>query len=55
MKIPPHYLPVMPYLILSDTKAFLDFTIAVFDAHEQLIDRDENNQIRHGEIGLATR
>ena len=53
MKIPAQYLPVMPYLILSDAKAFLDFTTTVFGANPQLIDRDENNQVRHGEIRIG--
>lgn len=52
MKIPPQYLPVMPYLIVNDAKGFLAFAIIVFDASEQLIVPDSNEDIRHGEIRI---
>lgn len=52
MKIPAGYLPVMPYLILKDARAFLDFSKKVFNAAEQLIvPRGEGSDIiMHGEI-----
>lgn len=53
MNIPPHYLPVMPYLILHDAKAFLDFSKSVFGATELMIVRDETDEIRHGEINIG--
>ena len=43
----------MPYLILSDAKAFLDFTKNVFGATELMIAKDENDDIRHGEINIG--
>ncbi len=52
MKIPEHYLPVMPYLILKDTATFIHYTRKVFDAKEHLIVRDDNDGIRHGEIKI---
>ncbi len=52
MKIPEQYLPVMPYLILSDAKAFNSFAKTVFGASEQLIIPDGDEKIRHGEIRI---
>jgi uncharacterized glyoxalase superfamily protein PhnB len=53
MKIPPQYLPVMPYLIIRQTKAFLAFARDVFGATEQLIVHDEAGGIRHAEIRIG--
>ncbi|HMI06518.1 MAG TPA: VOC family protein [Flavobacterium sp.] len=52
MKIPKQYLPVIPYLVLNDSKGFLHFTKAVFDASEQHIASYENGDVRHGEIRI---
>jgi len=52
MKVPSNYLPVMPYLILNDSKGFLAFAKEVFNAQEQLIVPGENGQIMHGEIKI---
>lgn len=53
MKIPSNYLPVMPYIILNEANAFLDFTKKVFDATEQLIVPGEGERtIMHGEIKI---
>ena len=52
MKIPEHYLPIMPYLIIPKAKAFVVFMKTVFDAQEQLvIDRTET-LIMHGELRI---
>jgi PhnB protein len=54
MKIPDHYLPVMPYLILKDAQGFLDFAKAVFGAEEQLIVPGEADRgIMHGELRVG--
>ena len=53
MKIPAQYLPVMPYLILNDSKLFLDFAVSVFGASEQFLSRYENGQVQHGEIRIG--
>lgn len=54
MKIPDHYLPVMPYIIIDDAVAFLDFTKKVFDAKEHMIVPGENGRaIMHGEIKIG--
>lgn len=50
MKIPEQYLPIMPYLILKDTKGFLKFTKE--GAEEQLIVPTEDGKIMHGEIRI---
>lgn len=53
MKIPPTYLPVMPYLILDDAPAFLEYAKRVFNATEQMIVPGEGNSgIMHGEIKI---
>lgn len=52
MKIPEQYLPIMPYLILKDTKGFLEFTKDVFGAEEQLTVPAEDEKIMHGEIRI---
>lgn len=53
MKIPEQYLPVMPYLIVTNAKGFVDFAKSVFGATEQLIVPAENNKIMHGEIRIS--
>lgn len=54
MKIPEQYLPVMPYLILDDATAFLDFAKSVFNATEQLLVPGElPRSIMHGEIRIG--
>jgi len=53
MKIPEQYLPVMPYLIIKDAKAFTTFMADVFGATEQeLVLRDEH-LIMHGELKMG--
>ncbi len=53
MKIPKQYLPVMPYLIIKDARAFKEFMIEVFGATEQeLVPRGEN-LIMHGELKIG--
>jgi PhnB protein len=53
MNIPKEYLPIMPYLIIKDAKAFLAFTKAVFGATEQLLVPRDANTIMHGEIRIG--
>lgn len=53
MKIPSQYLPVMPYIIIKDAVAFLEFTKKVFGAQEQLVVPGEDGRaIMHGEIKI---
>jgi PhnB protein len=52
MKIPSHYLPLMPYLIVNNAKAFAGFAKNVFGATEQLIVPDDANKIIHGELKI---
>jgi PhnB protein len=53
MKIPEQYLPVMPYLIVKDAKAFKIFMMDVFGATEQeMVPRDEH-LIMHGELRIG--
>ncbi|PWA04672.1 VOC family protein [Flavobacterium psychrotolerans] len=52
MKIPKQYLPIVPYLILSNSKGFLEFVKTVFDAKEQYMAKHENDDIQHGEIKI---
>ena len=53
MNIPEQYLPVMPYLILNDSKGFFEFSKIVFGANELLIHEGANNTIMHGEITIG--
>ncbi len=52
MKIPSHYLPLMPYLILTDARAFTSFATTVFGATEQQIVPAADNKIMHGELRI---
>ena len=53
MKIPSEYLPVMPYLILKDSKGFLKFVKEIFNATEQMIvPAEDGMSIMHGEIKI---
>src|SRR5687768_3762092 len=53
MNIPSTYLPVMPYLILDDAPAFLEYAKRVFHATEQMIVAGEDGRgIMHGEIRI---
>ena len=53
MKIPSHYLPVMPYLILDKATEFLEYAKKVFNATEQMIVPGEGGRgIMHGEIKI---
>ncbi len=52
MKIPEQYLPVMPYLIIKDAKAFKTFMIHVFGATEQLSMPRDEHLIMHGELKI---
>ena len=51
LKIPPQYLPVMPYLILDKAQDFLTFSKEVFDASEQMVVPSDGD-IMHGEIRI---
>lgn len=52
MKIPAQYLPIMPYLILNNARAFADFARAVFGATEQTVIPADDGSIRHGELKM---
>ena len=53
MNIPAQYLPVMPYLILDDAAAFLEYAKKVFRATEMMIVPGEDGRgIMHGEIKI---
>jgi uncharacterized glyoxalase superfamily protein PhnB len=54
MKIPEGYQAVMPYLILKNAAAFIDFTQKVFDAglkYKEL--REDGHTIRHAEVVIS--
>jgi uncharacterized glyoxalase superfamily protein PhnB len=52
MKIPSQYLPVMPYLIVSDAKGLASFVKNVFNASEQMIVPKDDGKIMHGELRM---
>ena len=50
--IPAHYSPVMPYLILSDAEAFIDFIKTVFGAEELLRVNTDDGSVMHCEYSI---
>lgn len=54
MKIAKGHQPVMPYLILQNAAAFIQFTKTVFNATEVYIGHwpDDNTKIEHAEIQI---
>ena len=50
--IPEHYSPVMPYLVVSDAVAFIDFIDRVFGAEEKLRVDMEDGSMMHGEYSI---
>lgn len=53
MKTPDYYLPIMPYLIIDGANDFLDFLKTVFNAKEEMLARNEDGSIMHGEISIG--
>jgi uncharacterized glyoxalase superfamily protein PhnB len=53
MNIPNQYLPIMPYLIVKDGIAFVNFMKTVLGATEQLIVPRNEYSIQHGELKIA--
>ena len=53
MKLPEGYQTVMPYLILDDVAAFIEFTQKVFDAEELAVHKDDSGRIVHAEIQIG--
>lgn len=53
MNLPQGYQTVMPYLILKDVAAFIDFTKTVFGAEEMAVYNNENGSIMHAEIQIG--
>ena len=53
MNLPEGYQTVMPYLILRDVAAFIDFTKKVFGAEELAVYRNEDGSIMHAEIQIG--
>jgi PhnB protein len=50
---PPYYNTVMPYLILEDVQAFLEFTRNVFGSEEKMRHKDESGRIVHAEVSIG--
>ena len=53
MQIPKQYLPVMPYIIVKDASAFVQFLQNVFGATEQLNVPGEDGKLMHGEYRIG--
>ena len=51
---PKDYQRVMPYLIVPDPGAFIEFSREVLGATEKMIHRDEDGTYRHCEIMVGT-
>lgn len=52
-KIPGNYLPIMPYLILKNAKAFEEFMIEVFGAKLQYTTPRSEGVIMHAELKIG--
>lgn len=54
MEIPKNHQAVMPYLMLNDSKGFIEFTRAVFDAIPgmQRVRDDNEELIMHAEVAI---
>jgi PhnB protein len=52
MKVPAQYLPVMPYLIVKDAWALLQFAKDVFGATEQYVVETDDGGVMHGEMRI---
>lgn len=50
---PTQYNQLMPYLILKGTADFQQFMEAVFDARNQLIVRNDEGAVMHGELRIG--
>ena len=52
MSIPEYYSPIMPYLVVSDAEAFIQFIKAVFNAEEKLRVNMDDGSLMHGEYSI---
>ncbi len=52
MKMPEHYSPVMPYIIVSDGVAFIEFITTVFGAEEKLRVNTDDGSVMHCEYSI---
>ena len=53
MNIPKQYLPIMPYLIIPNARAFVTFMKTVYNSTEQLIVPRTKDLIMHGELTVG--
>jgi PhnB protein len=53
MNIPETHQTVMPYLMLNNAAAFIDFAENVFDAKILFSVRDDNQKVSHAEIKIG--
>lgn len=51
--IPEGYNTVMPYIIVSNAKAFMAFMTEVFGAQEKMVVPDDNAGIMHAEVTMG--
>ena len=52
MSTPEHYSPVMPYLIVSDAEAFIEFITNVFNAEQKLRVNMDDGSVMHAEYSV---
>lgn len=52
MKLPEHYSPVMPYFVVSEADAFIDFISTVFNAVEMLRVDHPDGSVMHCEYTI---
>jgi len=52
MKIPEHYSPIMPYLVVRDADGFIRFITEVFKAEEKLRVDTPDGSVMHAEYSI---
>jgi uncharacterized glyoxalase superfamily protein PhnB len=52
MKLPEHYQPIMPYVVVKGADEFIAFLQKVFGAEEKLIVRTPEDKVMHAEFSV---
>ena len=53
MKTPDYYLPIMPYLIIDNATAFIDYIKKVFNAKEESLHKHDDGSVMHAEFSIG--
>ncbi|SHH29800.1 hypothetical protein SAMN04488109_3582 [Chryseolinea serpens] len=53
MKTPDYYLPIMPYLVIDNAMAFIEYIKKVFDAQEKYLHKHDDGSVMHAEFSIG--